>query len=414
MKRLIFLVAAGLIIAMPAIAGACQIPVFRYALEKWDLTGYDILIYHDGPLPDDVRRELKKWLPASPEELQKQKQGPQAPRANVEITLIDLNGKLEGPALKLWEREGKKDKTPWMLVRSAAASVKEPSAWSGPCTAANVQNVIDSPMRRAVLANLTRGASAVFVLLTSNDAKADRDAYVLAHKELKLLESRIKLPDQNDTTGPQIKLPLPLKVSFPLLVLDRDDPAEAIFIDMLLSTEDHLADAKGPILFPIFGRGRVLLSLSRPSTGGGMFSKAQSEIAADKLLFVAKFLCGPCSCQVKDLNPGVDMIMAASWPAIFDQLYEGKEGVPLAKNDFNKMPARYGTVSLEERAVESQTSNPPTTATPPVAIESVSTPGSPDYFRASLWIGIGVAAGLVLLTGGWLATRCCGRGSAPK
>ena len=44
----------GLIFAavamMPAFAHACQIPVFRYALERWQATPYEVVIFHRGPL----------------------------------------------------------------------------------------------------------------------------------------------------------------------------------------------------------------------------------------------------------------------------------------------------------------------------------------------------------------------------
>ena len=176
----------------------------------------------------------------------------------------------------------------------------------------DLNSVIDSPMRRMILAHLTRGASTVFVLLTSDDEKADRAALEMSLRELQPLERKIKLPKQSDD-GPKIKLPIPLKVSFPVLVLDRNQPEEAAFIRMLLATEERLLDMKGPILFPIFGRGRVL---------GGLTGK---EISPDQLMDVAKFLCRECSCQVKELNPGIDLLMAVHWNDAFDQMYEGKE-----------------------------------------------------------------------------------------
>ncbi len=59
-----------------------------------------------------------------------------------------------------------------------------------------------------------------------------------------------------------------------------------------------------PLLFPIFGRGRVLDGL------------IANGINADNLKDAGQFLCGPCSCQVKRLNPGMDLLIAADWDAV--------------------------------------------------------------------------------------------------
>ena len=56
----------------------------------------------------------------------------------------------------------------------------------------------------------------------------------------------------------------------------------------------------------IFGRGRALDAL----IGKG--------INADTIAEAAKFLCGACSCQVKRLNPGVDLLIAANWDTILN------------------------------------------------------------------------------------------------
>jgi hypothetical protein len=53
--------------------------------------------------------------------------------------------------------------------------------------------------------------------------------------------------------------------------------------------------------FPVFGRGRVLWAL----VGAG--------IAKENIAEAGEFLTGPCSCQVKSLNPGCDLLLAADW-----------------------------------------------------------------------------------------------------
>ncbi|MCB1088647.1 MAG: hypothetical protein KDM63_16535, partial [Verrucomicrobiae bacterium] len=55
------------------------------------------------------------------------------------------------------------------------------------------------------------------------------------------------------------------------------------------------------MVFPVFGRGRLL----EPLIGKGVRSENVMEYAT--------YICGACSCEVKDQNPGVDLLIAADW-----------------------------------------------------------------------------------------------------
>ncbi len=364
MKKLILPALIVIAILLPAQAQACTIPVFRYALEKWDLTRYDILVYHRGPLPAELAKTLKAWDDAPN-------------KANLDITTIDLDGKVAPKLLKLWQREGKNPVTPLMVVRYQEADADAVSAWSGPCTAAHLKRLTDSPMRQAVLAHLTRGSSCVFVMLTSDDAELDGAVHAKLQKDLAVLEKKIKLGAQAESDLAKLRLPLPIKVSLPLLVLDRGKPDEAAFVKLLLATEAGLDKTKGPIVFPIFGRGRVLCSLA-------------GEEIDDKLAFVTEFLCKGCSCDVKNLNPGIDMLMAANWNEIFDSMYESK-GAPPKEPEAAVAPK---TPSLAPVVEPARTPTPPAVEAAPVCFEC-------PLAKNWLWIATGCAGVLVLGTGAW-------------
>jgi hypothetical protein len=62
-----------------------------------------------------------------------------------------------------------------------------------------------------------------------------------------------------------------------------------------------LKDLKDPMIFPVFGRGRALL----PLIGAG--------ITPENIEDSGSFLVGACSCEVKELNPGFDLLLAADW-----------------------------------------------------------------------------------------------------
>ncbi len=307
MKKILLLLIVAILVLPPPALG-CTIPVFRYALEKWDLTPYEIVVFHRGDLPGDVQKSLdrlgkSKW--------------------NVDLTVVDLAGKvapnLSNNLRNTWKREAGDKEEPWMQVRYQGADrIGLGVAWSGPCTNANLQNVLDSPQRQALVNHLKGGASTVFVLLTSGNEQADKAAHAMVLKQLQFMEKKIKLPVQSKD-GPQMKLPLPLKVDLPIVVVDRSAPAEAAFVKMLLATEEDLDKVKGPILLPVFGRGRVL---------GSLYGKELDEVQVSR---ATEFLCRECSCQIKELNPGVDMLMPADWNAIFDKMFEAKKPAPPEK-----------------------------------------------------------------------------------
>jgi len=90
-------------------------------------------------------------------------------------------------------------------------------------------------------------------------------------------------------------------VSFPLLRLSKDDPNERVLVSMLLRSEEDLMTFKEPMAFPIFGRGRVLYAL----VGKG--------ISEANITDACGFLTGDCMCEIKQQNPGTDILMSADW-----------------------------------------------------------------------------------------------------
>jgi hypothetical protein len=294
-------VLAGWLVAVPA--RACNIPVFRYALERWRPDAYEVIVFHRGPLSADLEKTAA--------ELRKAGDG-RSPHANVEVTTVDLAGDVEEPMRKLWEAQ-KDAALPWMVLRYPAMLKIGNQAWAGPFTKDAVAGLLQSPARKEIAQRLLKGGSAVWLLVESGDAKKDDAAAQLLTAQLKELEKSIKLPDdadvKEDPDKPPVKLlsEVPLKVSFSVLRVSRTDAKENILLGMLLSADDMIAKARRePVMFPIFGRGRALDAF------------VGKEITADVIGEVSRFLCGACSCTVKALNPGVDLLFSADWDAILE------------------------------------------------------------------------------------------------
>jgi hypothetical protein len=252
---------------------ACQVPVFRYALENWSPAHWRVR------LPNTA-------LP-----------GIGAGGANLQIERVTGLATLE---LRLPEGEGE------------ASPV-----WTGPAETASWQQMLESPVRRELARRLLAGESAVWLLLESGDAAKDAAAGTVLEEALQAAQAELKLPEgvvtpaqfdepgRKGTAADVLHSDLPLRLAFSVLRLTREDPAEAVLRAMLMKVEPDLADyAAEPMVFAVFGRGRAL----EPLIGRG--------IHADNIREAARYLCGACSCEIKEQNPGMDLLLAADWTPV--------------------------------------------------------------------------------------------------
>jgi hypothetical protein len=165
------------------------------------------------------------------------------------------------------------------------------------------ESFLKSPTRQKIVDLLGKGETSVFVLLKGEDVTENSKTKDLLRSELQRLEKSIQLPEPTPD-GPQIESLIPVKVAFSIIELSRTNLEESFFINQLLRSEEGLKDVKGPIIFPIFGRGRVLCGLH------------DNQITSEEIEHVVQFICGKCSCQAKELNPGMDLLMSADWDAL--------------------------------------------------------------------------------------------------
>jgi len=281
------------VVALMALLGnaaqACQVPVFRYALERWEPAPYSLTITPG-----------RGGLSAGEQEIVEHLRHPQTP-ANLEI---EIKPPAEKPSLAL--------QCP--LKRNDDA--RQP-IWQSELTPANAHALLDSPARGELRRRLLGGQTAVWVLLESGDAAKDAAAFATLGESMKIAQERLKLPEgvitQDEANDPTkrrenadvLQSDLPLKIEFSMLRLSRQNAEEATLIAMLMHAEPDLGDyVKEPMVFPVFGRGRAL----EPLIGKG--------IHADNLLEAAAYLCGACSCEIKEQNPGIDLLMAADWTPV--------------------------------------------------------------------------------------------------
>jgi hypothetical protein len=356
---LVFIV--GLLTTLPSFA--CSVPVFRYALERWQPARYDLFVYHRGALTPADRTAVGRFEAA-------------ALRANARVIDADLDARIDENVRAIWDQEGQPAALPRLVLRYPESSPKVASVWSGPLST-DPNLLFDSAGRRELFDRLTAGYAGAVILLLSGDGPADDAARKLLRSQLPHIASQIKLPAPTDD-GPQVISELPLRIEFPVVEVART-PSEELFVRMLIGSEAGLSAVNGPIAFPVFGRGRALCSLHDKEL------RDPTELQRSM-----EFLCRECSCQVKELNPGVDLLITANWDIVFEA-ERGPQPRTLA-------------VAAETRAAGPWNNVGELRSAPPAGYHAAEIEtGAPNRQPRSwlLRIGTAAAAFLVLLTGYW-------------
>lgn len=279
-----------------AAAIACNVPVFRYALERWPADLYEVVIVHEGPLsPSDAARlevllESNHKSPVS---------------ANFNVRAIDVADVKDELLKDLWTKRGKQDK-PLMvsLYPRNAQEVPDRLVSSRSFTDDAIKHLVDSPVRQEVAKKLLGGDSAVWIFVPSGRPDQDELALRTLKRQVEVNEDELELPPQDEIEADEFfreETPIELRLGFSIVTLDRNDPTEKFLMEMLLGSEPDLESLDQPMAFPVIGRGRVLYAL----VGKGIFR--------DTIAMASRFVVGPCSCQVKDQNPGFDLLLAVDW-----------------------------------------------------------------------------------------------------
>ena len=255
-------------LAVCSVAEACQVPVFRYALERWRPDPYELVIVHHGPLAKEQTPILVH--------LEESLVGPKGPVVNLRYETIDLAK--EKQQLDHWKKlhGDSKAATAHLFYPHEAYRKDSRPIWSGSFTKENINSVLDSPTRRELVKRILAGDSAIWLFLESGNKKEDDKLLKTLQGHAKTAEKEIKVPegviqksaldDPDLQLGPSdaeniLEFSVPLKIAFSIRRLSRKDPQEAILRAMLLHLEDDLLDkemANKPMVFPAFGKGRVL------------------------------------------------------------------------------------------------------------------------------------------------------------
>ena len=322
---------------------ACSVPVFRYALERWERDEYRLLIASKG----DLNTEESKIF----EDLKKENYYEDG-SCNIGTFHVDITNKEESAEIlkKYPELKDITETTAFLLYPRGSYLPK--IIWKEKISHDIVGKLTSSPFIKEVMTEILKGTSAVWIQVDSGNKEKDDKAFKILKDTLKRLSEEIEMPagvieTSGNITGGMteqevmanydpanfLKSGIPLKINFTVKRLTRDKD-ETLLRSLLMNIEDDLKEYDGePMAFPFFGRGRFLV----PMIGDG--------INVENVEMATSYLCGACSCQVKDQNPGVDILSNIDWYSYL----EGSE-VVIDK----ELPPLTGTADLADVVEEPQ------------------------------------------------------------
>ena len=295
--------------ATAVVAVACQVPVFRFALERWPADHFALVVTSEGKLTGAIGEALD----VLEEELKGDSQA-----INLKVQRVNLETLTEAELVSLPALEHAGEGPTLILMPPASWKSKTP-VWTGEATVENLSSLLDSPLRQRCGAHLLKGASAVWILVESGDPTKDAAARAVMEAGVKEAEATLEIPEgvirredfnkefENIDPDNILRSGIPLKIDFATEVVSADDPAESLFLSMLMRSGNRIPGE--PLLVPLFGRGR---------TFGGLTA---SQMTPERIVAASEYLCGACSCQVKEGNPGYDLLFRRNW----DRLLEVEE-----------------------------------------------------------------------------------------
>jgi hypothetical protein len=284
-------IAALSMVLLATSAYACNIPVFRYALERWKADTCELFVFHEGPL-DEKSKSLV-------DSIQSQSTGGGG-FANAKVQAIDVRS-ADAQSLAVWRDLNARENKPLPYAVVRASHARGPiTAWHGKLDDVTDQ-VLDSPLRKRLTERLLNGDSVVWLLLKSADEGRNDSVRRLIKEQSTELAKKLALPEGIGLPGSELHSEVPLFLKFTSLELNREDAHEQFLVKLFSGFQSQAYAENQPLVIPVFGRGRALEVIPADQLDAKLFEE------------LTLFLCGACSCQVKESNPGFDLLLSADW-----------------------------------------------------------------------------------------------------
>ena len=296
----IFLSLFFVFLSITNLSMACQVPVFRYALERWESDNYQLFLVTPTALDEKQTQELL--------EFEKKLE-----HTNLELNIIDASKISEEQLWKLPPINIKVTSPTLTLYYPKSTKIKEPIL-TKPLTSENLDQMINSTARESLINKIVNGTSCVWLIVHQGDLESAKKTQTQLSGYLQEIEPGLTIPEGIIGTEERDKITeetdledvlrskIPLKIAFDTQILDRNNPEESAFVATLLAASPpEIKDSGETLIIPIFGRARQLPPMPA------------SKLNFDTINGGCEYLCGACSCQVKEQNPGLDLLVHEDW-----------------------------------------------------------------------------------------------------
>ncbi|MDM4014081.1 hypothetical protein [Roseiconus lacunae] len=293
------------LVAFALSAKACNIPVFRYALERWKTDPVEIVVFGKGDLPESDALKLKQLSDLA--------SGPDS-SLNAKLIYVDVTKPIDASYETLWSRlKHQVSAMPYLTVCTKGNGGRRGRYFRSPLRDVAPETIIRSAVRDELKRRLLAGHSVVWLLIKSPDATKNDAATKLLRDSFRSLQSKIKLPEGIGLPGSELYADVPLVMRFSVLEIDPKKNEDPYLIDTLTSLGPLPWQEDDPKIVPVFGRGRALEVLPARLVDESMVRQ------------FTEYLAGACSCQVKEQNPGFDLLIHCEWDS---ELFGGVDNRP--------------------------------------------------------------------------------------
>ena len=308
-----------LLFLLAQVGFCCSTPVFQYALERWEPDPFTLYIINDSKLDQQatikighIENHFKPFY------------------SQAALDLIIIEDKEDIPQ-SLDETISQSDTTTWPLAVLTFPTIDdlEYPVFQTPLNQLQIDNILQSPARSELANRLGAGQIAVWLLILSGNEEKDQAAKSALEAALKTLtpklqkeiNDRLGTLDMSENGGGELadgtlNLSIPT-IKSSIIEVMHDDNRERLLIDMLTRKIPQLQNITEPIAYPIFGRGRVLWPMPA------------ADIQHEHIESTLSFLNGSCSCQIKDQNPGYDLMLCVDWDSYISQKIVGETELPM-------------------------------------------------------------------------------------
>jgi hypothetical protein len=362
MSRVIVLSLLAFLAAAQSLS-ACSIPVFRFALERWTPDLFEVSVFCRGTLSDlDEQRVMRL-------EDQAVRNGGQL---NLEVVRCNLDEGVPADLIDVWKSLNDAP-LPTVVVRTPRRATGQSLVWHGRLNDPFLDTLVGSPARREIVQRLLHGDSVVWLFVRGRDAEqADRTRKSLDVAIAQAAE-QIELPAGIGRPGSELLAKVPLHLKFSVVEIAAEASDEQILLHLLRSALPQPPRDGDSLIAPIFGRGRVLAVQSA------------RDLEPETITDLTTYLCSACSCQVKQQNPGFDLLCEMNWD---ERLFGGATDPAAAEADSTDIePALVAIPS-------GQATRDPTPNSGPIVSPSARRGHTLVYLLAAL----GAAASLIALT----------------